>query len=435
MAHEIKLPALGENVGGGDVLAVKVAVGDEVKEGQALVEVEAEKSTVDVPSPQAGRIAQILVKKGDKVKTGQTLMVMEGNGKPTVPVPTGNAGAKPATPAAPPAPAAPAKVEAKPVETKTPVAAAKKSDPGPSLPTPPAAEEGVVPAGPATRRLAREWGVNLGHVPGSGVRGRVSPDDVKGYVRGLASGAFGPGLMAAPTLPDFSRWGPVEPQPFESIRKKTAERLSFAWSAIPHVTHHDQADVSEIENFRKQQADKGQKLTVTAFVLKACAIVLKQYPQFNSSLDLAQGQMIFKNYYNLGVAVDTERGLVVPVLREVDKKSVHDLGREMGDIADKARQRKLTADDMQGGTFTISNLGGIGGTGFSPIVNWPEVAILGLSRSRMEPVYKDGQFVPRLLLPLSLSYDHRVIDGADAARFARALAELLENPMMMLLHA
>jgi pyruvate dehydrogenase E2 component (dihydrolipoamide acetyltransferase) len=241
--------------------------------------------------------------------------------------------------------------------------------------------------------------------------------------------------VKVPPLPDFSKWGPVEVKPFESIRRRTAEHMSLSWGLIPHVTQHDQADVTDIEAFRKQQEGKGPKLTVTAFVLKACAILLKQFPQFNSSLDERGGQLVFKQYYHLGVAVDTERGLVVPALRDVDKKSVHDIGKEMTELAEKARQRKLSIEDMQGASFTISNLGGIGGTGFTPIVNWPQVAILGLSRSRMAPVWKDGQFIPRLTLPLSLSYDHRVIDGADAARFTRRLAELLENPLVMLLHA
>jgi pyruvate dehydrogenase E2 component (dihydrolipoamide acetyltransferase) len=228
----------------------------------------------------------------------------------------------------------------------------------------------------------------------------------------------------------------VERRPFESIRRRTAEQMTLAWTLIPHVTQHDLADVTDLEAFRKQQSEgKGPKLTVTAFVLKAAAIALKQFPQFNASLDLAKGQLVYKQYYHLGVAVDTGRGLLVPVLHDVDKKSVHELARELTEVAERSREKKVTAEEMRGGTFTITNLGGIGGTGFTPIVNYPEVAILGLSRSRLEPVVRGGQVVPRLLLPLSLSYDHRVIDGADAARFTRRLAEMLENPLMMLLHA
>jgi pyruvate dehydrogenase E2 component (dihydrolipoamide acetyltransferase) len=425
MAEEVKLPALGENVAAGDVVDVKVKTGDEVKEGQALIEVEAEKSTVEVPSPLAGRIAQVLIKKGDKVKTGQTLFTIEGkNGQ--------------APPAGAPAekPAAEKPIAEKPAASPTEKAApVKKEEPPPpaAVATPQAAEDGIVPAGPATRKLAREWGVDLGQVPASGPRGRVTPEDVKGYVQTLSQGG-GP-RIAAPPLPNFEQWGPIEARPIETIRRKTAEQMVLAWTTVPHVTHQDLADVTDIDAFRKQQEGKGPKLTVTAFVLKACAIALGQFPTFNSSLDVAKGQLILKKYIHIGVAVDTERGLLVPVLQNVDKKSVHEIGKEMAELAERARLKKLGADDMRGGSFTISNLGGIGGTGFTPIVNYPEVAILGLSRARIQPVFRDGQFVPRLLLPLSLSYDHRVIDGADAARFARRLCEMLENPLVMLLHA
>jgi len=448
MASEIKLPALGENVAGGDVVDVKVKVGEEVTEGQALVEVEAEKSTVEVPSPMAGKVSQVMVKKGDKVKTGQTLFMIEGsNGKPAAsgegaskPPEAASGTYKPSSPtkegvpdttaaeSAPPAGSKPEKAnpeEAPPKESKAPAKPPTRTSPE---------DGGVVPAGPATRKMAREWGVNLNQVEGSGQKGRVTQDDVRGYVKELTSGG-GARASAAPPLPDFEKWGPIEYMQFKGIRRKTAEAMNMAWTTIPHVTHHDLADVDNIESFRKQQAERGQKLTVTAFVIKACAIVLKQYPQFNASLDLANERLVQKQYYNIGIAVDTERGLVVPVLRDIDTKSVHDIGKEMAEIAEKARQRKITADDMSGGCFTVSNLGGIGGTSFTPIVRWPEVAILGLSRSRVEPTWKDGTWVPKLKLPLSLSYDHRVIDGADAARFTRHLAELLENPMMMLLHA
>jgi pyruvate dehydrogenase E2 component (dihydrolipoamide acetyltransferase) len=444
MADEIKLPALGENVAAGDVVDVKVNVGDNVKEGQALVEVEAEKSTVEVPSPQAGRIVRIHIKKGDKVKTGQALMTIEGsNGKPTT-APVAQAPAQ-AVAAAPEAKVQPeavqpeAKVQPEVPAARRPAAADGKPEPGAAPAAPAAAplhDEAVVPAGPATRKLAREWGIDLGQVPGSGPKGRVTQEDVKDFVRTVASGGGPRGVpVAAPHLPNFEQWGPVEYKPFDSIRRKTAEHVSIAWTTVPHVTQHDSADVTDIEAFRKQQETKGPKLTVTAFVLKACAIVLKEFPQFNASLDLAKGQLVLKRYCHLGVAVDTERGLLVPVLRDVDRKSVYEIGTEMAELAQRARLKKISAEDLRGGSFTISNLGGIGGTGFTPIVNYPEVAILGLSRSRVQPAYRDGQLVPRLLLPLSLSYDHRVIDGADAARFTRRLAEMLENPLLMLLHA
>jgi len=301
-----------------------------------------------------------------------------------------------------------------------------------------------VPAGPATRRLARELGIDLSHVPGTAPSGRVSLDDVKAYVRDSAprdGTAAVPDASNSRPLPDFSKWGAVDYQLLDAVRRKTAEHMALAWRTIPHVTQHDQADITDLENFRKQQAAQGSgdspvKLTVTAFALKASAIALKQFPRFNSSLDLANNRLILKHYYHLGLAVDTERGLLVPVLRDVDKKSVHELAKEMGEMAERARRQKTTLDDMKGGTFTITNLGGIGGTAFTPIVNYPEVAILGLSRSRMQPICREGgQVTPRLMLPLSLSYDHRVIDGADAARFVRRIVEMLENPLMMLLHA
>lgn len=435
MAQEVKLPALGENTQGGDVVDVMVKVGDDVSAGQALFSIEAEKSTVEVPSPGAGKISQLLVKKGDRVTTGQLLAVLDGAGGSAPATPAKQT--EPAKPAAP-STSAPAQPAAKPAASPPPAQPAAKATLAPAAVATPVGEGEIVPAGPATRALARDWGVPLGNVPASGPFGRVTQDDVKNYVRAVASNGSGGGSsgpMKTPPMPDFSKWGPVEAKPVEGVRKRTAEHMSLCWNVIPHVTQHDQADCTDIEAFRKQQEGKGPKLTVTAFVLKAVSILLRQNPQFNSSLDWDNRQLILKGYCNIGVAVDTDRGLVVPVLRDVDKKSVHEIGKEMTEVAERARNGKLTPDDMKGGTFTISNLGGIGGTAFTPIVNWPEVAILGLSRSRMAPVWKDGQFVPRLHMPMSLSYDHRVIDGADAARFTRKLAELLENPMVMLLHA
>ncbi len=440
MATEIKLPALGENVESGEVVEIKVAAGEEVEEGQTLLEVEAEKSTVEVPSPSAGRISEWLVGKGDQVTTGQVLCKLgDGDGaKPAAKKeekPEKKEATKESTEAKKPA-------EQKAESTSQPTPSAARTGNERAQPTPPSRndvashEEEVVPAGPATRRMARDFGVDLSQVPGTAPYGRVTQDDVKVYVRQLASGAIsGAASGRSAPLPDFEQWGPVERKPFESIRRKTAERMTLSWTSIPHVTHHDIADVTEVENFRRSQSSDGPKITVTAFALKAAAIMLRQFPQFNTSLDLNSGELVYKHYYHIGVAVDTERGLLVPVIRDVDKKSVHELASELPDVAQRARDKKITAEDMRGATFTISNLGGIGGTGFTPIVNFPEVAILGLTRGRLQPVHKDGQFVPRLLLPLSLSYDHRVIDGADAARFARRLAELLENPLVMLMYA
>lgn len=470
MASEIKLPQLGENLTSGDVLEVKVKPGDTVSQGQTLLEVEAEKSTVEVPAPMAGRVTRMLVHKGDSIQVGQTLCLIEATDgaqqegpkvasvrqapeAETEPRGATQEAQQPANPKEvkqPVAAALPGDGAVKPAsaerqrrpEAEHPTAAERRGQAQPAedgrqkTPAPPApAGETTVPAGPATRRLARELGVDLRQVPGTASGSRVTQDDIKTYVRELAAGkaSRGPGVPAPP-LPDFERWGPIERRPLDGVRRKTAEQLSLAWSVVPHVTQHDQADIMDLEAFRRRQ-EGGPKLTVTAFALKAAAIALRQFPQFNSSLDLAAGQLIFKRYYHIGVAVDTDRGLLVPVLRDVDRKSIHELAQELAEVAERARQKKVPVEEMRGGTFTITNLGGIGGTGFSPIVNYPEVAILGLSRSRLQPVVRDGQIVPRLVLPLSLSYDHRVIDGADAARFTRRLAELLENPLVMLLHA
>lgn len=430
MATEVKLPELGENLTGGEVADVKVAPGDVVTQGQTLLEVDAEKSTVEVPSPVAGKIHQVLVKKGDAITVGQVLCSIEEA-----------AGGKSADvkKVAPPRAAKAASAEPKPDSVGVPPSGggggkvpAAEGD----APAEPAADSRAVAAGPATRHLARELGVDLTRVHGTGPGGRITQDDVKGYVRDVASRPPSVGSsLQAPPLPDFSMWGAIEKRPLDSVRRKTAEQMSLAWSLIPHVTHHDVADITDLEALRKEREGSGPKLTVTAFALKAAAIALREFPQFNASLDQEGGQLIVKRYYHIGVAVDTDRGLLVPVLRDVNTKSVRVLAQELADIAEKARQKKINLDDLRGGTFTITNLGGIGGTGFTPIINYPEVAILGLSRGRLQPVIHGGAVLPRLLLPLSLSYDHRVIDGAAAARFVRRIAEMLEKPMIMLLDA
>ncbi|MBX7105389.1 MAG: 2-oxo acid dehydrogenase subunit E2 [Gemmataceae bacterium] len=422
MATDITLPELGETIKEGGVLELRVKPGDVIAAGDIVVVIEAEKSTVEVPSETAGTVAEVLVKQGQTIKPGTVIARIEGGAgapaKAEVKTEAKAAAAPAAVVAAPPvAPVAPV------APTRNGEAAAPRFSP-----------DQLIPAGPATRRLARKLGVELGGVTGTGPRGRVTQDDViAAAARTIGTG--GGGGVHAPALPDFAKWGPIEAKPLDFVRKKTAEQMAVAWSQIPHVTHHDLADTTDLEAFRRSHDGKGPKLTVTAFALKACAVALKEFPQFNASLDLAAGQIIRKSYYHIGVAVDTDRGLLVPVIRDVDRKSIRDLAGELNDIAEKARTRKLGPDDLKGGTFTISNLGGIGGVGFTPIVNWPEVAILGLSRSRQEPVWKDNGFVPRLMLPLSLSYDHRVIDGADGARFARRVAALLENPMLLLVEA
>jgi pyruvate dehydrogenase E2 component (dihydrolipoamide acetyltransferase) len=419
MANEIKLPKLKENVETVEVNELLVAEGQVVAKDQPLIVVNADKSNMEVSAPMAGRIAQLRVKVGDELKIGEVYCVIDSNGAP----------------AAPPAP--PAR-EKKPQPEARPAAVEKRSvPPAPSrpaaavVPAPVAEKPDQVLAGPATRWLARKLGVDLRSLRGSGARGRITEEDVKNAFAGPVAAPTGPGVQVPP-LPNFEEFGEVQREPLTSVRRQTAQKMALSWTLIPHVTQHDLADITDLEAFRKQQESKGLKLTVTAFALKACAIALKQFPTFNATLDLANRQLILKKYYHLGVAVDTKGGLLVPVIRDVDKKGVETLARELTETAEQARQGKA---EMRGGTFTITNLGGIGGTGFTPIVNHPEVAILGISRSRLQPVVRDGQVVPRLLLPLSLSYDHRVIDGADAARFTHRIAEMLESPWMMLLHA
>ena len=441
MAVEVKLEELAPNLEGGTVLDVKVAEGDTVAEGQTLIELEAEKANLSAPSPLSGRISRVVVKKNDQIKVGQTLCFIEGaavekNGE-SAPAPAENAQAAP--PHVAESPARGNRMAAQPIGGP-PVAASARVEKAKA----PAIKESVtssdmqvIPAGPATRLLAREWGVDLRQVPGTGRNGRIMREDVKSYIKELASGSapMPNGSVQAPPLPDFTKFGPIERQALSGIRKATAKQMALAWNQVPHVTQHDSADITDLEAFRKQQDGRGPKLTMTAFALKAVAIALKQFPQFNSSLDQAGGQLILKKYIHVGVAVDTEQGLLVPVLRDVDKKSIHDLAGELIAIAERARNRQIGLEEMKGGTFTITNLGGIGGTAFTPIVNYPEVAILGMSRARLQPVIKDSAVTPRLMLPLSLSYDHRVIDGADAARFTRRLAEMLEQPLLMLLSA
>jgi pyruvate dehydrogenase E2 component (dihydrolipoamide acetyltransferase) len=448
MPSEIKLPALSESINEGVVSDVRVKAGDVLKPGDTIVVVEAEKSTVEVPADTGGKVAAVLVKKGDTVKFGQTLARVEAADAEAAPK-------KEAAPEPPSAPEGESSAAAKsidpgmtePAEHVRKTAAAVANRPpvggngrnGAKLDGPRTGEHGGVPipAGPATRRLARKLGVDLGRVRGSGPRGRVTQDDVIAAAQHLTPPGDARGaVVGIPRLPDFGKWGPVEDRPLDQVRRKTAEQMAVAWSQIPHVTQHDSADVTDLEGFRKGQSSAdGPKLTVTAFILKAVAVALKEFPHFNASLDLVGGRLVMKRYYHVGVAVDTERGLMVPVIRDVDRKSVRELAAEVADLAERARQRKLSIDDMKGGTFTITNLGGIGGTAFTPIVNWPEVAILGLSRSRWEPAVRDGQVTPRLLLPVSLSYDHRVIDGADGARFTRRIARMLEDPMLLLLDA
>ena len=455
---EFILPNLGDGVAQGDVLKVLVKVGDQLAVDQSVLELETDKATIEVPSDIAGKVTAINVKAGDKVKPGQAVLILEGaNGA------SGASGAKgelpkeeaPKQEAAPKEEAAPAPPEAPqapqvPEKPKASVhnIAAGRPQPQAAAAAPAQSQVTSAPAAPSVRRLAREIGVDVTQVTGTGPGGRITQDDVKEFSKrvmnsigsnGQAAAASGAARPAAigPALPDFAKWGEVERKAMSGIRRKTAEHLSHAWNAIPHVTQFDKADITALEQVRKKyraEAEKaGGNLTVTAVAAKVVASALKAFPQFNASVDAAGEAIVYKKYINVGIAVDTENGLLVPVLRNVDQKNLIQLSVEIQQLADKAKARKLTLDEMSGGSMSISNLGGIGGTAFTPIVNWPEVAILGISRGGFEPVWNGTTFEPRQMLPLSLSYDHRLIDGADAIRFLRWVAEALENPFALTL--
>jgi pyruvate dehydrogenase E2 component (dihydrolipoamide acetyltransferase) len=455
MIEEIRLPEISENVETGEVTKVLVSVGDTVTVDQALVELETEKAVFEVPSTAAGRVAEILVGQGDTVNVGQVIVRIEtaaGDGEQAAEAAPQPAPETTKTEAEP----EPTKTEAEPEPTKTKEAPepAKEETKVPEAPEPtdtrqpsaPAAapkSDSPPPASPSVRRLARELGVDIRRVTGSGKGGRISAEDVKLYAKGVITGADGDGASAVGAaqrpLPDFSRWGEVERKPTSKVRRITAERMTEAWTTVPHVTQNDKADITELEaarkKFGKRAEEAGGKLTMTAILLKVCAGALKNFPDFNTSLDLSAGELVYKKYFNIGVAVDTDRGLLVPVIRDVDCKSIVDLSVELTRVAENARNKKIKPDELEGGNFTISNLGGIGGTGFTPIVYSPEVAILGVSRGDMRPRWNGEKFEPRLMLPLSLSYDHRVIDGAQAARFVRWVATALEDPMVLALES
>lgn len=424
---EFKLPALGEGIDAATIVTVKVKVGDAVTDGQDLIDVETDKAAVSVPTDVAGTVAELRVKAGDKIPPGTVIAVLTTTAETKTP-----AGDPPPAPAS--AAQAPQRsASATPKPQTVPSANGKKD---------------LTPAGPATRRLARELGVALMEIGGSGRGGRVTLDDVKTFVRSERTsgkgggGSFSGSVVSAftlPPLPDFAKYGEIEKKPASGIRKKIAENLTVAWRTMPMVTQNDLADITDLEAGRKRIVDslpKGApKITWTVLAVKAVVAALKEFPHFNSSYDMNAGELVLKKYFHIGIAVDTERGLVVPVIKDADKKSVRDIATEVQTLAEKARSGKLAIDEMRGGTFTITNLGGIGGTSFTPIVNYPEVAILGMCRSNLQPVVKDGQIVPRLMLPLSLTYDHRVIDGADGARFTTRLVQLFSDPMRLLMES
>jgi pyruvate dehydrogenase E2 component (dihydrolipoamide acetyltransferase) len=445
---EFKLPELGENISQGDLVRLMVAPGTKVSEGQPVMELETDKAVIEVPSSVSGTVKEVRVKEGEKIKVGQVIFTLEGGAVAPAPEKprhqpvehmSGQHGARLAFQAAIRAEGK-TEEQALPPDRPQPMAATSFSMPIQLGKVAGTEHREPVPAAPHVRRLAREIGVDIHSVPGIGPGGRISEDDVKAYSKQLLASASAAAqapsaAFVQPALPDFSKWGKVERVSIRGVRRKTAEHLWQAWTTIPHVTQNDKADITELEHLRARFAPKaaeaGGKMTVTAIALKVCASALKIFPQFNASIDLPKDEIIYKQFINIGVAVDTDRGLLVPVIRDVDKKNIVELAAELTQMSKKAKEKKLTPAEMEGGTFTITNLGGIGGTGFSPIVNFPEVAILGLSRSSMEPVWMNGKFEARLVLPLSLSYDHRLIDGADAARFLRWVAEAFEQPFLL----
>jgi pyruvate dehydrogenase E2 component (dihydrolipoamide acetyltransferase) len=434
MAQVFNLPDLGEGIHEAEVQEVKVSVGDEVKEDQTILVVETDKAAVDIPSPYAGVVEDIKVQAGDWIQVGDTLMTFSGG----------------------PEEEEEQEEAERPSEPMTEEAAQETEEEAEE--TPSRKEGRPVPASPATRRLARELGVSLRQVPASGPAGRVTSEDVRAFAERESAeekeskteeqekAPTRPLKASAPSLPDFSRWGSVERMALHSVRRTIAEQMARSWSQVPHVTHQDVADITALDRLRRKYKDevkaKDGSLTLTVFAMKAVVSALKAYPRVNASLDPEAREIILKNYYHIGIAVDTDRGLIVPVIRDVDRKSITDLAIELQALARRTREGKATLDEMQGGTFTITNVGILGGTSFSPIINYPEVAILGMARARWQPVVRrkstdEGETqmetVPRFMLPLILTFDHRVLDGADAARFMRYVIQMLENPEKFLL--
>jgi pyruvate dehydrogenase E2 component (dihydrolipoamide acetyltransferase) len=426
-----------------DVAEVLVKPGQRVEAEQSLIVLESDKASMEIPAPFAGTIVEVKVSVGDQISEGALIAIIEveeaGAETKVEKKEEEKPAAAPAAPSRDPALVVPRAREAKPAPV-APAPVAEQPEPEP------AESEGaaILPhASPSVRRVARETGVDLRLVPGTGPKARITPDDVRRYVKsmiekGTAAGVPIAGVsVAAPPQIDFAKFGPTEIRELHRIRKLSAANLHRSWVTIPHVTQHDEADITDLDEFRKQMKPEAEarkvKLTFLPFVIKACVYALREHPQFNASLDHTGENLILKRYYHVGVAVDTENGLVVPVVRDADRKGLYEIAAELADLSTRARGRKLTPTDLQGASFSISSLGGIGGTFFTPIVNHPEVAILGVGKMDWRPVYRDGAFVPRLVLPLSLSYDHRVIDGADAARFTTRLAELLSDLRRLIL--
>lgn len=435
--YEFKIPVLGENILSASVSKVLVKNGDKVEADQIVLEIETDKATVEIPTEVSGVVKNVKINDSDKVSVGQVAFIIESTDSASKQIKF---------------------EEQKHVREEQQLKADSRSltaDQQISLPSevdlthhipkvisvPKNISKIVVPAAPSVRRFAREIGVDINQITGTNAGGRISIEDVKAFAKKVneqyrQSGFTGNTIgITKEILPDFSKWGEIDRQPMSNIRRKTAEHLSYAWATISHVTQFDKADITELENLRKQFGKKvdeaGGKLTVTAILLKVIGSALKVFPQFNTSVDMDKNEIIYKKFVNVGVAVDTDRGLLVPVIRNVDEKNIIQLSIELQEMSKKAREKKLSLEEMQGGCFTISNLGGIGGTYFTPIVNSPEVAILGVSRSSYEPVFINNNFEPRLMMPLSLSYDHRIIDGADGIRFLRWVVNALENPFLL----
>jgi len=445
MIRDVIIPDIGENIEKGDVIEIRVSEGDIVEVDQPLIEFETDKAVVDIPSPSKGRVVKILVSKGETIKVGQVIVQIDTDAadilqtkKKEESKPSKRESASEAkTQPIPIRAEQPKKVEKIVAVEKPPVV---KAEPAlPDIGIEPVLAIFAAAASPTVRRLARELGVDINQVSGSGPGGRISEDDVKAHVKKLVLQKGGePAAITTtrvPALPDLSKWGEIKREKLSRVRQLISESVSNSWSIVPHVTQFDKADITELEDFRnnfnRKNQKSGIKLTVTAVLMKVLAQGLKEFPRFNASIDPASESIIYRNYIHIGIAVDTERGLLVPVVRDIDKKSIVDLARDLNDVAQRTRDKSVRPDELEGGTFTISNQGGIGGVDFTPIVLWPQVAILGVSRSSMQPVFINGQFEPRLILPLSLSYDHRANDGADAARFLRWIVEALEQPLML----
>ena len=465
MVTEFKLPELGEDIDTGDVINVYVSVGDRVAKDQPIMEIETDKAAIEVPAPVSGVISGVHVKEGQTIYVGQLLITIDESGEAKK-----ETGVKEEISKEAEEPSG-EKIEAEEKEREEERAEVKskaeqrekegaeiegkeykeeivtKGEEGKVVEFVRSAQSGVekesprklVPASPSVRRLARELGVDINNIKGSGPGGRISEEDVKNHASKEISKA-GPEEIQVGTrdvsLPDYTKWGKIERQPMSKVRRLTADRMTSSWRA-PHVTQHDKADITELEKtrklFGKKAENAGGKLTMTAILIKVVGSALKIFPQFNASVDMTNSEVIYKKYYNIAVAVDTDRGLLAPVIKDVNKKNLIEIAVELTQLSERARNKKITVEELQGGSFTLSNLGGLGGTYFTPVIYSPDVALLGVSRSNIEPVFADDRFEPRLMLPLSLSYDHRLIDGADAVRFLRWIVEGLEQPFKLML--